>query len=68
VEAIEAMTVMPASQAHPQGDKMFNGKTHQVFGHQFISKVESGKLIRVHTTSLEDGMYADAVDYTTMSF
>lgn len=68
VEAIESMTAMPASQTHPQGDKVFNGKTHQVFGHQFISKVEGGKLMRVHTTSIEDGMYPDAVDYTTMSF
>jgi branched-chain amino acid transport system substrate-binding protein len=68
VEAVEAMTDMPASLAHVQGDKTFNGKTHQVFGHQFISKVEGGKLMRVHTTSLEDGMYEDAVDYTTQSF
>ena len=68
VEAVEAMTDMPASLAHVQGDKKFNGKTHQVFGHQFISKVEGGKLMRVHTTSLEDGMYEDAVDYTTQSF
>ena len=68
VEAIEAMTAMPASREHPQGDKVFNGKTHQVFGHQFISKVEGGKLMRVHTTSVEDGMYPDAVDYTTQSF
>jgi branched-chain amino acid transport system substrate-binding protein len=68
VEAVEAMTDMPASLAHVQGDKKFNGKTHQVFGHQFISKVEGGKLMRVHTTSLEDGMYEDAVDYTSQSF
>lgn len=68
VEAIEAMTAMPASREHPQGDKVFNGKTHQVFGHQFISKVEGGKLMRVHTTSVEDGMYPDAVDYTAQSF
>lgn len=68
VEAMEAMTSMPASAGHPQGDKMFNGKTHQVFGHQFISKVEGGKLVKVHTTSLEDGLYEDAVDYTTQSF
>ncbi|WP_444667680.1 ABC transporter substrate-binding protein [Cereibacter changlensis] len=68
VEAIEAMTTMSAGTEHPQGDKRFNGKTHQVFGHQFISRVEGGKLIRVHTTSLEDGMYDDMVDYTTQSF
>ena len=68
IEAVEGMGAMPAGLAHVQGDKMFNGKTHQVFGHQFISKVEGGKLMRVHTTSLEDGMYPDAVDYTTQSF
>ncbi|MDT8857586.1 ABC transporter substrate-binding protein [Paracoccaceae bacterium Fryx2] len=68
VEAIEAMTTMPLSREHPQGDKVFNGKTHQVFGHQFISKVEGGKLMRVHIAAIEDGMYPDAVDYSTMSF
>ena len=44
VEAIEAMTDMAHSREHPQGDKVFNGKTHQVFGHQSISKVEGGRL------------------------
>ncbi len=68
IEALEAMTTMPAGIEHPQGDKVFNGKTHQVFGHQYISKVEGGKLKVVHTTSIEDGMYPDEVDYTTMSF
>jgi branched-chain amino acid transport system substrate-binding protein len=65
---VEAMTDIPASAEHPQGDKVFNGKTHQVFGHQSISKVEGGKLAVVHTTSIEDGLYEDEVDYTTMAF
>lgn len=68
VEAVEAMTTFDAGQDHPQGAKVFNGKTHQVFGHQFISKVEGGKLMRVHQTAIEDGQYADAVDYSTQSF
>jgi len=68
VEAIEAMTEMPYSLEHPQGAKTFNGKTHQVFGLQYISKVEGGKLVKVHTTSPEDGMYPDEADYTSMSF
>ncbi len=68
VEAIEAMSAMPLSREHPQGDKQFNGKTHQTFGHQYISKVENGKLVKVHATSLEDGFYPDEVDYTTQSF
>lgn len=68
VEAFEAMTEMPYSNEHPQGEKVFNGRTHQVFGIQHISKVEGGKLIRVHTTSIEDGLYPDEVDYTTRSF
>ncbi|SLN40097.1 Aliphatic amidase expression-regulating protein [Roseovarius albus] len=68
IEAVEAMTEMPLSQAHPQGAKLFNGKTHQVFGHQYISKVTDGKLVKVHTTSIEDTLYPDEVDYTTQSF
>ncbi|EDQ35090.1 ABC-type branched-chain amino acid transport system, periplasmic component [Hoeflea phototrophica DFL-43] len=68
IEAVEAMTDMPLSDDHPQGDKVFNGKTHQVFGKQNISRVESGKLVRVHQTSIEDTLYADEVDYTTQSF
>ncbi len=68
IEAVEAMTDMPAGQDHPQGDKLFNGKTHQVFGPQYISQVEGGKLVVKHTTSLEDGFYPDETDYTTQSF
>ena len=68
IEAVEAMTDMPHSNAHPQGAKLFNGKTHQVFGHQCISKVEEGALKLVHTTSIEDTFYPDEVDYTTQAF
>jgi branched-chain amino acid transport system substrate-binding protein len=68
IEAVEAMTDMPQSDAHPQGPKRFNGKTHQVFGVQYISRVEEGKLVKVHTTSIEDTLYPDEVDYTSMSF
>ena len=68
VEAIEAMTEFAEGQAHPQGPKKFNGKTHQAFGLQSITKVEGGKLVRVHQTTMEDGEYPDEVDYTTMSF
>ncbi len=68
IEAVEAMTDMPQSNDHPQGAKLFNGKTHQVFGHQYISQVQGGKLNVVHTTSIEDTLYPDEVDYTTMSF
>ncbi len=68
VEAVEAMTDMPLSRAHPQGAKLFNGKTHQVFGHQYISRVAGGKLEVVHTTSIEDGLYPDETDYTAKEF
>lgn len=64
VEAIEAMDTMPEGREHPQGPKLFNGKTHQVFGLQYISKVANGRLDRVHTTSIEDGLYESDVDYT----
>ena len=68
IEAVEAMTDMPHSNAHPQGAKLFNGKTHQVFGHQYITKVTGGKLLLVHTTSIEDTLYPDEADYTTQAF
>ena len=68
IEAVEAMSDMPESLEHPQGPKQFNGKTHQTFGLQYISKVEGGRLNVVHTTSMEDGFYEDEVDYTTKPF
>ncbi len=64
IEAVEDIKAMEESQAHPQGAKIFNGKTHQVFGHQFISQVGGGKLNVVHKTAIEEGFYKDEVDYT----
>lgn len=68
IEAVEAISAMPHSDEHPQGAKIFNGKTHQVFGHQYISKVEGGRLVLAHTTSIEDTLYPDEADYTKQSF
>ena len=68
IEAVESMTDLPLSQAHPQGAKIFNGRTHQVFGHQYISQVQSGRLDLAHTTSIEDTFYPDEVDYPSQSF
>lgn len=68
IEAVEAMSEIPHSVEHPQGAKLFNGKTHQVFGHQYISRVTDGKLVVAHQTSIEDTLYEDEVDYTTQSF
>ena len=68
IEAVEAMTEMPHSLDHPQGPKLFNGKTHQAFGQQYISRVTDGRLVVEHTASIEDGLYEDEVDYTTQSF
>ena len=65
IEAVEAMTDMAEGYDHPQGAKRFNGKTHQVFGHQYITRVEEGRLNLVHTTSIEDTLYPDEVDYTS---
>ncbi|MDQ3559626.1 MAG: ABC transporter substrate-binding protein, partial [Pseudomonadota bacterium] len=65
IEATEAMTAFEEGEEHPQGRKIFNGKIHQSFGHQNISKVEGGKLNAVHRTAIEDGMYEPEADYTT---
>lgn len=66
VLAMESLESLSESQEHPQGAKRFNGKTHQVFGSQHISRVEGGKLTVVHTTSIEDGLYESTADYTKM--
>ena len=68
IEAVEAMSDLPLSDDHPQGAKLFNGRTHQVFGHQYITQVANGRLDLVHTTSIEDTFYPDEVDYTTQPF
>ncbi len=65
VEATEALTKFDEGKEHPQGDKTFNGKLHQCYGHQNISKVEGGKLKVVHRTAIEDGLYEPEGDYTT---
>ena len=67
IEATEALTEFKEGPEHPQGDKTFNGKIHQCFGHQNISKVEGGKLKVVHRTSIEDGLYEPEGDYTTQA-
>ncbi len=67
IEAMEAVTKIPYSIEHPQGEKIFNGKTHQVFGKQYISQVKKGKLKLIHTTNIEDSYYDDEVDYTTQA-
>jgi branched-chain amino acid transport system substrate-binding protein len=67
IEATEAIAAIAASNEHPQGDKVFNGKMHQVFGHQNISVVEKGRLKVVHRTSIKDGLYENSTDYTKMA-
>ncbi|HEX5959025.1 MAG TPA: ABC transporter substrate-binding protein, partial [Hyphomicrobiaceae bacterium] len=64
IEATEAITTIPEGYEHPQGEKVFDGKKHQVFGHQNISMVEKGKLKVVHRTSIKDGLYENSTDYT----
>ena len=67
VEATEAMTEFAEGPEHPQGPKTFNGKIHQCFGIQNISKVEGGKLTVVHKTKIEDGLYEPEGDYTAQA-
>jgi branched-chain amino acid transport system substrate-binding protein len=64
IEALESTEGFQESKEYPQGGKTFNGKAHQSFGRQFISKVEGGKLDVVHSTSIEDSLYQAQADYT----
>lgn len=65
IEALESMTSFAEGNEHPQGDKTFVGKIHQCFGHQYISKVEKGRLKVAHRTEIADGTYEPEADYTT---
>ncbi len=64
IEAVEAIDIMLPGREHPQGAKVFNGRTHQVFGEQYISRVKKGRLEVQHRTAIEEGFYPDEVDYT----
>jgi branched-chain amino acid transport system substrate-binding protein len=64
IEAVEAMTGFAEGNEHPQGEKKFIGQIHQSFGHQYISKVQGGKLQVVHRTEIADGLYEPEADYT----
>ncbi len=66
IEATESLQEFSEGRNHPQGNKVFNGRIHQSFGHQNISRVEGGRLNVVHRTSIEDGLYEPEADYTLM--
>ena len=68
IEAIEAMTDFPVGIEHPQGDKIFVGKYHQVFSTQYISQVQSKKLNPIHVTPITDSLYDAKIDFTKMRF
>ncbi len=64
IEALEGVTAFNEGIEHPQGPKKFVGRIHQVFGQQFISRVEGRRLKVVHRTAIEDSMYPPEADYT----
>jgi branched-chain amino acid transport system substrate-binding protein len=64
IEYLEGVQSFPEGIEHPQGPKRFVGRLHQVFGQQFISKVESRRLKVVHKTAIDDSMYPPEADYT----
>ena len=67
IETFEGFTGFNEGIAHPQGSKVFSGKTHQCYGQQFVSQVKNGKFNVVHRTSIADGMYEPETDYTKKS-
>ncbi|MGH7186961.1 MAG: ABC transporter substrate-binding protein, partial [Pseudomonadota bacterium] len=64
VESLESMTDFAEGPGHPQGAKKFDGRLHQCYGHQYVSKVENRKLKVVHRTKIEDSLYDPEADYT----
>ncbi len=67
IEATEAITTIAEGNEHPQGDKIFNGKIHQSFGHQNITQVKAGVADVVYRTTIEEGLYEPEADYTKMA-
>ena len=67
IEATEAMTGFAEGNEHPQGDKQFNGKIHQSFGHQNITQIKGGVADVVYRTTIEEGLYEPEADYTKMA-
>ena len=67
IEATEAITTIAEGNEHPQGDKVFNGKIHQCFGHQNITQVKNGVGEVVYRTTIEEGLYEPEGDYTKMA-
>lgn len=67
IEALESTQSFEEGKDYPQGAKQFNGKAHQSFGRQFISRVEGGKLTVVHSTAIEESLYEPGANYTQQS-
>jgi branched-chain amino acid transport system substrate-binding protein len=64
IEYLETVKGFDEGLQHPQGAKMFNGRLHQCYGHQYVSQVENKRLKVVHRTRIEDGLYEPEGDYT----
>jgi branched-chain amino acid transport system substrate-binding protein len=64
IEYLETVKSFDEGVQHPQGPKLFNGRLHQCYGHQYVSQVEKRRLRVVHRTRIEDGLYEPEGDYT----
>ena len=66
IETLEGFTGFNVGRAHPQGPKVFDGKLHQCFGHQYVSEVTNGELHAIYRAPIEASMYEPEADYTQM--
>jgi branched-chain amino acid transport system substrate-binding protein len=64
VEYMETVKGFDEGLEHPQGPKKFDGRVHQCYGHQYVSRVENRRLKVAHRTKIEDGRYEPEADYT----
>jgi len=64
IEYMESVKSYADGPEHPQGEKTFNGRLHQCYGHQFVSQVQNKRLNVVHRTKIEDSLYDPEADYT----
>lgn len=63
IKYLENLKFLEEGIEYPQGPKIFDGRNHQAFTQQFISKVEKGNLVTKVKIPVEESIYEPEVDY-----
>ncbi len=64
IETMENVKTISYSLEHPQGDKIFNGRMHQVFTHHYISRRQKKRVEIIQKTEIKNYYPYRSTDYT----